>query len=74
MARVRREGDVMRTGLAGRVARVRVVVPEGCAACRSWPAVWLVGAGDQEPPVACGGCGRVAPLIVSLVGVRLVDV
>jgi hypothetical protein len=64
----------MRAGLAGRVAKVRAAIPAGCRACRGWPAVWLVGEGDPEPPAVCGRCGRAAPLIVSLVGVRLGDV
>ena len=40
----------MRAGLTGRVAKVRAVVPEGCAVCRGWPTVRYLREGDPEPP------------------------
>ena len=64
----------MRAGLAGRAERVRALVPVGCPVCRDWPPAWLIGEGDPEPPDTCGRCGRMAPPIVSLVGVRSADV
>jgi len=48
----------VRARLTGRVAKVRVVVPTGCAACRAWPLVRYLMDGDPEPPTTCGRCGR----------------
>ena len=47
----------MRAGLTGRVAQVRAVISEECAACRAWPRVWLLRDGDPEPPTVCEACG-----------------
>lgn len=40
------------------MARVRSVVPAGCAACREWPHVRFLREGDPEPPTVCSACGR----------------
>lgn len=48
----------MRAALTGRVARVRAVVPEGCAPCRAWPRVRYLREGEPEPPKGCAACGR----------------
>ena len=48
----------MSTALTGRVARVRAVVPAGCAACRGWPLVRYLMDGEPEPPTICEACGR----------------
>ena len=48
----------MRAGLAGRVDRLQASVPEGCRACRGWPLVRFLVAGEPEPPSVCPNCGR----------------
>lgn len=48
----------MRAGLTERVAKVRAVVPEGCAVCRAWPRVRFLMEGEPEPPKCCPACGR----------------
>jgi len=48
----------MRAGLTGRVAKVRAVVPEGCAVCRGWPRVRFPREGEPEPATLCNTCGR----------------
>ncbi len=61
--------------LRRRTERVRAQVPPGCAACRGWPMVWLIGVDDPEPPAACGQCGReIAAETRVYMGVMLADV
>ena len=61
--------------LRRRAERGRALVSPGCPACRGWPAVWLVGVGDPEPPTACEHCGRRSSALACVdVRVRLADV
>lgn len=48
----------MRSGLTGRVGKIRAVVPEGCHACRGWPLVRFLREGEPGPPTVCAACGR----------------
>lgn len=42
-----------------RVERLRASRPGGCAACVSWPLVWILCDGDPESERQCVRCGRV---------------
>ncbi len=63
--------------LRRRLDRIEAAVrpPVGCATCRDWHAVVLVGEDGLTRPEKCPDCGRVVPVRERVyVGVRLADV
>jgi hypothetical protein len=64
-------------GLYHRLDRlVPTVHPAGCAICRTWTAVMLVGEDGPHRAEPCVGCGRLVPtrLLRRYHGIRLSDV
>lgn len=64
-----------RVSIATRLANLepRLLPMPGCATCRGWSWVLLVGDDGPHRPERCPDCGRVVPgtLVVHLVGVAI---
>ena len=49
--------------------------PEGCATCRHWQPVVLVGEDGPSRPERCPDCGRAVPIAQRVhIGVRLASI